>query len=278
VFQGLKYVFSFSLVVGAAPLAVILDSVASGILRRPEIRLLFVQVTVWSLYIVWVGGDAGPSFRYLIPVIAPVALLTQEASASLLDNLRLTRSGIAGLAVAALFVLVSFPATWSAANVSGVRRLVDINEERASLGLWLKANAESNDTLAFNAAGILPFYAQLPGIDMLGLTDRHIARYGSVGDRAPVGHKKHDAAYVLQRRPSFIIMNLLEERGQSLSAGRVVAAPIPSNEALLDSPELWANYTRIRIPALASHEVVFARNDRAQALTTSGLATPVGPD
>jgi hypothetical protein len=110
---------------------------------------------------------------------------------------------------------------------------------------------------------------------MLGLTDRHIAHDGAIEDPAPAGHKRYDADYVLANRPAFIVMNLLPENGQSLASDRVVVDPIASNEALLNSPEFWQGYTRVRIRDLPSHEVVFVRNDRAHSLIAAGLVTPV---
>jgi hypothetical protein len=65
--------------------------------------------------------------------------------------------------------------------------------------------------VALNTAGSTPYYA--PGhryIDMLGLNDAHIARrrvdaVEMAWQRAP-GHLKGDGAYVLGRRPDYIIV------------------------------------------------------------------------
>jgi len=58
--------------------------------------------------------------------------------------------------------------------------------------------------LAIDAAGKIPYRSGLFTIDMLGLSDRHIARMPDFG-RFAVGHAKYDADYVLNRRPDLIV-------------------------------------------------------------------------
>ena len=57
-------------------------------------------------------------------------------------------------------------------------------------------------------ASALPWYADRPVIDMMGLTDRHIGRrvMPEMG-RGPAGHEKGDGAYVLSRRPDIILFD-----------------------------------------------------------------------
>ncbi len=71
------------------------------------------------------------------------------------------------------------------------------------LGRFL-ARAHPGATLAIDAAGKVPYVSGLRTIDMLGLTDAHIAHLEPAPGRLVVGHSKHDAAYVLARRPDLI--------------------------------------------------------------------------
>jgi hypothetical protein len=43
-------------------------------------------------------------------------------------------------------------------------------------GEWLNANTPPGTVVAFASIGALPYYADRPIIDLMGLTDRHIAR------------------------------------------------------------------------------------------------------
>jgi hypothetical protein len=138
------------------------------------------------------------------------------------------------------------------------------------LGRWFNANTVPNDVIAVSASGAIPYFAERPAIDMLGLNDAHIARNGQVDHSQGPAHKKYDAVYVLDRAPQFIVLNLIEEHGQALRQGE---AGLVSNEALLREPRFQANYTRVVIPGLARHDVVFVRNDRLGSMT--GAVLPI---
>lgn len=127
------------------------------------------------------------------------------------------------------------------------------------------------DVIAVNAAGAIPYFAERPAIDMLGLNDVHIAHRGQVSPNAPAGHKRSDANYILERRPAFIVLSPIVEEGQPLVRGR----NLPSIEALLANDELTRDYMRVRINALSSHEVILARADVADGLRSAGLVSSV---
>ena len=73
------------------------------------------------------------------------------------------------------------------------------------IGKWLRTYARPGESIAVTAAGALPFYSGLYTIDMLGITDIHIAhRKMPAGGAGIAGHEKHDMDYVLSRRPTYI--------------------------------------------------------------------------
>ncbi len=71
-----------------------------------------------------------------------------------------------------------------------------------TLGRYFKENYPDK-TLATMAAGKVPFYSGMKTIDMLGLTDRHIAHTKAAGAFLP-GHNKYDHNYILSRKPDLI--------------------------------------------------------------------------
>lgn len=70
-----------------------------------------------------------------------------------------------------------------------------------TLGRFL-AEQPGDSVLAVDGAGKIPYFSRLRTIDMLGLTEYHIARVESRGDW--VGHTKMAPEYVLDRRPDLI--------------------------------------------------------------------------
>lgn len=120
------------------------------------------------------------------------------------------------------------------------------------VGLWMRAHFPPGTLVATNAAGRLPYHAQLPVVDMLGLTDRVIARAGADAGQW-IGHEKSDAAYVLSRHPDVIILGGPE--------GSVEPWPFAGDRALVASQEFQRDY-ELRRAAIDGFEFVYyARHD-----------------
>ena len=81
----------------------------------------------------------------------------------------------------------------------------------AVIGKHIDAAWPKGALVALNVAGATPYFApEHRFLDMLGLNDPVIARRNPVPRRTPwqdrPGHAKGDGAYVLARRPDFIIL------------------------------------------------------------------------
>ncbi|MEM7586832.1 MAG: hypothetical protein AAF560_25810, partial [Acidobacteriota bacterium] len=59
--------------------------------------------------------------------------------------------------------------------------------------------------IATTAAGAIPYYSQLPIVDMLGLNDRWVARHGVVMGSRPGHTRRADFDYLLERRVNLVI-------------------------------------------------------------------------
>jgi hypothetical protein len=76
----------------------------------------------------------------------------------------------------------------------------------ARTGGWLGEHLAAGDLIAVNTAGAVPFFARLPTVDMLGLTDARIAgRPVYIVSTGWAGHRKGWGEYVLSRRPRIIL-------------------------------------------------------------------------
>jgi len=75
-----------------------------------------------------------------------------------------------------------------------------------TIGKRLRTIARPGDTLAVGACGAIPYYSEMPTIDVLGLNDKHIARTAVEGPLSDAfGHEKGDGAYVLAQNPAYMI-------------------------------------------------------------------------
>lgn len=73
-------------------------------------------------------------------------------------------------------------------------------------GLLNTAFINDQPLVAVNTAGCLPYFSRLPALDMLGLTDYHIAHHlpADMG-HGLLAHELGDGAYVLSRHPDLIV-------------------------------------------------------------------------
>ena len=178
---------------GAALAGTAPERPASG---GPPLAEALALTFFFSLYIVVVGGDFKGTGRFLIPLLAPLALLASAAMRLLPPVGRLT--------------VVSFGLAWA---TPGWRAMADFSDRfadelalRRDIGLRLAEVSPPGTTLAVHAAGILPYYAGLPTIDMWGLNDAHIAKAPVKGMGTGIaGHERADYAYVFARRPTLIL-------------------------------------------------------------------------
>ena len=91
----------------------------------------------------------------------------------------------------------------------GVGRETLFREQNASLlrtGHYLREHTAPDTSVALHWAGTTAYFAERPAIDVLGKSDRHIARL--VVDRFSPGHSKWDWSFVLHARRPDVILNV----------------------------------------------------------------------
>jgi hypothetical protein len=168
--------------------------------RRYSKSYLLVLVTVvYTLYIIAVGGDSMPAFRFFTPLIPLFCLI----SAMLILLLaRTNKQIIFMIAAIVLYNLIQMRTNREIYSRLKNDKVVFYGKE---VGLWLKENVPPNSVIATNTAGSIPYFSKLKTIDMLGMNDEHIAhrKIPSLG-KGWAGHEKGDGAYVLSIRPDYI--------------------------------------------------------------------------
>lgn len=203
--RGLGYLGEFFGRFGGWSLAAPLPLLLIGNRRSWE-RTFIVLLAAYLLYVVVVGGDSLPFFRFLVPAIPFFAILAIAG----LDRLFSFRQGnVGGIRVIAFAVLLALPLYGSFRGEA----IEFLNDDRLRvelhwkvIGAWLAEHADPDATIAVTTAGAIPYYSGLRTIDMLGITDREIAhrKMPHMGEGL-AGHEKHDMAYVLSRKPTYIL-------------------------------------------------------------------------
>jgi arabinofuranosyltransferase len=237
--------------------------------HRRGLLLLVMPLLLWVPYVVLVGGDIFPAHRQLAVMVVVLALVVAHGLASLADRRRLG-------AVAHVVAVVSL--VWL-----GHRQWHDPRNQTALVEKWewdgkiiglmfKKAFGPQRPLFAVTASGALPFWSELPALDMYGLNDWYLPRHPpkSFGQGYP-GHELGDGRYILSRRPDLILFHIWGyERPGCLNG-----------QQLLASPEFRRDYTLVtfetRDPRVV-RTVVFVRIEgrigiqrSATAVTAPGL-------
>lgn len=237
-------------------------------LARPAVALLAVLVTAYMAFFVVAGGDWMPAWRFFAPAVPLLAAIVGIGLATALASAPATapasepdgaRTGLprlaAGTAVAVVCALGVFTSIDNPSMLDRVQRWHQAVNELGDLGSWLNRTLPPSTVIASYANGVLSYRTEdLVVVDLLGLTDEHIARHGQREPRGIIGHAAHDWAYVTQqRRPDVIVDN-----GNGWD----------HQPSCLVRPEFAADYRpRLFQPAPGRWTMVLVRADRADELT-----------
>ncbi len=231
-------------------------------------RLPFAVACAWVGYIIFVGGDF-MEFRFFVPILPALFIALAEIIAT--GHGRGWRSPYVG-AVAFVLLQAVFSIrhgrTFRGENegqydsVKGLAtfygKVLDNEWDRIGTPIG-DVLAETGATLACNGAGAIPYFADLPTVDQLGLNDVWVARHGArPTDYTRPGHQRFAThAYLVERGVTFVIGSpVLVPRGTLTRQGKsrgvvywaerllgptpinadsivVVAAPLDHRSALL---------------------------------------------
>ena len=158
-----------------------------------------VLVGFFTVYLVAVGGDFKGTGRFALPMLAPAALLAWSGLQ------RLPRHAVRAQIVLGLAAVLWAIPGWQQMHTFARQRAAHMEPIRAA-GLALRESVPSDWLVAVSAIGLVPFYSELPTLDMWGLTDAHIAKapveeFG----KGTAGHERHDFAYVIAQKPAIIL-------------------------------------------------------------------------
>lgn len=206
---GMKYILRGVFVL--FPLSLFSFAAAITAIRKKHTRTLLpaAMALLWIIYLILIGGDNFPAYRHFVPLIVLFTYISIEELRYM--KVRRLFSTVMMMMVAAtllLFVILQFTDSRNRAA----------REERWEwdgqvIGLMLKeAFAEKEPLLAVTAAGTLPYWSELPSLDMLGLNDRYLAmNQGESEEEGLGGHNVCNPEYVLERKPDIISFNAAGE-------------------------------------------------------------------
>jgi arabinofuranosyltransferase len=279
-FLGLKYVYHF--VLGVAPFCMVLG-IGLVIARQKVFRsglyvFLLIFLALYTLYVIKVGGDpitAFPLWRqfahiapvWIILLAAAICALVQDKEKAIVAALALVVVTDAAIVISHRNLLVETP--YQFFSQRGVLRLDPPDKEL----VWLRRYSTAQTLSAISLAGQWPYVVPGTYIDILGLNDRHIAKYGHLQANSNFIDSKSDMQYVLSRKPDIIDGYV---SGLRLLADQcpLVAHSDRSNmmAELIDNPEFRDHYVFItNAPYRGMDRSIFFRSEYAERYRNLGL-------
>jgi hypothetical protein len=213
-----KFVGTFFHAYGLWPLLIAIALIAAA-RRKLNARLPFAVVGLWLAYIIFVGGDF-MEFRFFVPVLPILFVGIAEELCGERWRPRWLMRPVRTAMLTALLVVFSVRHAKSFTGsedgfFDSVGQLGSFygkvhDNDWSTLGTPIgDALAETSASLACNGAGAIPYFADLPTVDQLGLNDAWVARHGArpkAGTYTRPGHQRFAThAYLAERKVTFVI-------------------------------------------------------------------------
>lgn len=198
---GLLYVGEY---LGASAWVPLLAAGLAALRPRPPFRQIAVVWLLALALILWTGADWMPRHRFLTHLLGFEALLVAGGLRALADLLQARSPRLAAALPALLLVpWVGYQATASWSLVKNVNRSRPVLHDRCrSLGDAIRERGMGR--IALVDAGKIAYYADVPTLDLVGLTNAYIAH-------SPGSHvsKRYDPRYVLEQKPDVIVLRTI---------------------------------------------------------------------
>jgi hypothetical protein len=203
---------------------------------RGRAILLLLSGLLWMICIAAVGGDIFHGWRRHIPLILMTALLLSEFVVYIVQ--RVASKKLLTAFILSIFLLLG----WTTH-----RQYYDWENLLLRTGQWVwdgkvvgqmlkKGFGDVRPTVAVTSAGCIPYWSELPCIDMLGLNDYYLPRNPSkYHGRGWIGHELGDVEYILNRSPDLILFG----------AHGIPKSVLPVYRPMLQMPRFKENYTPV---------------------------------
>jgi hypothetical protein len=211
--SGVKYLlrWMFGMVVPLAGLVALL--LARGVLAAPRwVKLMLALTATSMLYVLLVGADFFSFHRFLLPSYTPMVLAAWWFGVRALAKRRGGRASATSrrkkLVIAGVVFLLCETVYWVGrippqGLVHGF--IVDNTKDWALVARKLPQTTPPDAKIATVPIGAMGYFSHRYILDLVGLTDVHIAHAHAPTGLLITGHEKYDIDYVMARRPELII-------------------------------------------------------------------------
>lgn len=282
--NGFRYFFEYA--IGAPLLLIALTIVMvlfslrkwrkDGTEQQLVVLLCGVFIVLQTVFIILVGGDWMPGMRFIVPLLPCLCFVAGR-------QLEVFPRFVAFVLIAFFVVCVPIEAhrerIQNYQSLEWLRRSAQFQRTTISLqkvGEEIATLANGSETIALSEVGVIPYYARLHTIDMLGLIDPEI---GNLGGGL---HENYSGKIVLDRKPEFILL-IMREVPEKQENGEItlgLAPEISSDRAVVEEPRFAAEYSELRrwprkimnpgsLKILPGYFVLYQRNPEPNSVPSS---------
>ncbi|MCP4706558.1 MAG: hypothetical protein GY865_18320 [candidate division Zixibacteria bacterium] len=208
--SGIEYVWLFMTHYGLYGGILLIPLFAAKYLPRP-LRLILSVAVVFCAYILLVGGDVLHCFRFFIPILALFYMLLVYSLVYLARNSEIFKHKNYNSVIITIILIIGIysyfiPAEHIKGFLTAERGLVN---KMTHLAFILDPHAKSHNKIACTTIGAFSYYSDAYVIDMLGLTDRHIAKNPQTiaNIRSNWKERNYNIPYIMKSDPDFIIFS-----------------------------------------------------------------------
>ena len=205
--EGLLYIDEFLTSYILIPFVILGVVFIGRIWDRRDLRLILIIIILWCLYIIRVGGGF-MEFRFMAPVIPLIFIMIVYLVAQL-SSRKIRYVFISLVFIGSLHHALTFRLAQGIESVKGLNsHLVDKRDNWIGIGRLfgkLFSGSEEPVLIATTAAGAIPYYSELPTVDMHGMNDRWIAKNGVIIGIRPGHQRVAPLKYLVERRDNIVI-------------------------------------------------------------------------
>jgi hypothetical protein len=220
--EGFGYLFAFIkrfwIWVMVVPLVFLGKVIRSNANLRAVTIYFASMILIFSLYVLYAGGDFMDMFRFFVPILPLFFLLVQEGFRGMYNHLRplskrrrritLVTPQILLIGLSVFFL--AYPSeesnkVWSRKGIDSIGLLRDYARMWCKVGLMFQGIAKPGESLSTAAAGAIPYYSELYTIDELGLTLAPQSNWDVLKGSRPGHSGRITVEFILSRKPTFIL-------------------------------------------------------------------------
>ncbi len=208
--SGAQYVWLFLRHYGFYGILIFLPLVFYRFLPN-RMRLLLSVIYGYIIYILFIGGDVLHGHRFFIPLLPLMYLLFTYTICQLIDRLMPGRRFYVSTILLVIFLTAgvltfAVPQAWIQEIRYAESRLVANMTEQAEV---INQARKKDFTIACSTIGAFGYYSNARVIDMLGLTDKTIAKNpGTIAAIASTWKERnYNIPYLMKRNPDLILFS-----------------------------------------------------------------------